>query len=394
MPVLGLFAAAAFAPLPFVIAQPGLTADVLGARDGKPVISVTGTPTRQTTGQLRMTTIQATGPSTTVKLPELLDDWFDSSRAVMPKEAVYPSGGSDKEIEAHNLEQMAKSQSTATQAALGHLHKDPKDVKVELNLADVGGPSAGLLFSLGIVDKIDGDGSGGDLTGGRTIAGTGTISEDGKVGAVGGVALKTQAAQRDGASVFLVPEAECSDARSELPEGLRLIPVTTLTDAVQALRALNRGSRFRPADPGRFRGGLRRRFRGGFRRPLHRAPGGEDQRCERGQQVRAAEQQQRAPHPEPVGQQARREPAQRHGQLTARHRHTRDAAAQLVRDPLVDHGGQDRVEDARAEPGQGHRHRERQRGVGEGGHGVPGRTAQQEGGRVDGPAGKRSPHAP
>lgn len=241
MPVLGLFAAAAFAPLPFVIAQPGLTADVLGDRDGKPVISVTGAPTRQTTGQLRMTTIQATGPSTTVTLPELVDDWFDSSRAVMPKEAVYPTGGSDKEIEAHNLEQMAASQSTATQAALGYLHKDPKDVKVQLNLADVGGPSAGLLFSLGIVDKLDGDGSGGDLTGGRTIAGTGTISADGKVGAVGGVALKTQAARRDGASVFLVPEAECSDAQSELPEGLRLVPVSSLTGAVQALRALTRG---------------------------------------------------------------------------------------------------------------------------------------------------------
>lgn len=241
MPVLGLFAAVAFAPLPFVIAQPGLTADVLGARDGKPVITVTGAPTRQTTGQLRMTTIQATGPSTTVTLPELVDDWFDSSRAVLPKEAVYPSGGSDKEIEAHNLEEMATSQSTATQAALGYLHKDPKDVKVQLNLADVGGPSAGLLFSLGIVDKLDGDGSGGDLTGGRTIAGTGTISADGKVGAVGGVALKTQAAQRDGASVFLVPEAECADAQSELPEGLRLVPVSSLKDAVQSLRALTRG---------------------------------------------------------------------------------------------------------------------------------------------------------
>ncbi|KMO97990.1 hypothetical protein ACS04_10170 [Streptomyces roseus] len=236
-----MFAAAAFAPLPFVIAQPGLTADVLGDRDGKPVVSVTGAPTRQTTGQLRMTTIQATGPSTTVTLPELVGDWFDTARAVMPKEAVYPSGGSDKEIEAHNLEQMAASQSTATQAALGFLHKDPKDVKVQLNLADVGGPSAGLLFSLGIIDKLDGDGSGGDLTGGRTIAGTGTISADGKVGAVGGVALKTQAARRDGASVFLVPAAECSDARSELPEGLRLVPVSSLTDAVQALRALTRG---------------------------------------------------------------------------------------------------------------------------------------------------------
>ncbi|MFD3550203.1 S16 family serine protease [Streptomyces sp. NPDC058655] len=240
-PVVALLGVAAFAPLPFVIAQPGLTADVLGERDGKAVIAVTGAPTRQTTGQLRMTTIQATGPSTTVTLPELVGHWFDPARAVMPKDAVYSSGGTDQEIEAHNLEEMAKSQSTATQAALGFLHKDRDDVKVDLNLADVGGPSAGLLFSLGIVDKLDGDGSGGDLTGGRTIAGTGTISAGGEVGAVGGVALKTQAARRDGASVFLVPKAECSDARSELPEGLRLVPVTSLTDAVNALRALNRG---------------------------------------------------------------------------------------------------------------------------------------------------------
>lgn len=55
------------------------------------------------------------------------------------------------------------------------------------------------------------------------------------------MALKTQAARRDGASVFLVPEAECSDAKSELPEGLRLVPVTSLTDAVNALRALQKG---------------------------------------------------------------------------------------------------------------------------------------------------------
>ncbi|MFI5616916.1 S16 family serine protease [Streptomyces sp. NPDC051567] len=240
-PVLALFAVAALAPLPFVVAQPGLTADVLGVREGKPVITVTGVPTRQTTGQLRMTTIQATGPSTTVNLPELVGHWFDTTRAVMPKEAVYPSGGSDKEIERHNLREMTRSQSTAAEAALGYLRKNPADVKVELNLADVGGPSAGLLFSLGIVDKLDGDGAGGDLTGGRTVAGTGTITADGTVGAVGGVPLKTQAARRDGATVFLVPKAECADARAELPEGLRLIPVTTLTDAVTSLRALNRG---------------------------------------------------------------------------------------------------------------------------------------------------------
>ncbi|MFD7094360.1 S16 family serine protease, partial [Streptomyces xanthophaeus] len=188
-----------------------------------------------------ITTIQAPGPSEEVDLGQLVDSWFRADRAVMPKEAIYPSGRTTEETEEHNLEEMAKSQSTAAEAALGFLHKDPKDVKVDLNLADVGGPSAGLLFSLGIVDKLDGDGSGGDLTGGRTIAGTGTISPDGTVGAVGGVALKTQAAHRDGASVFLVPKAECSDAQSELPAGLKLVPVTSLSGAVDALRALNRG---------------------------------------------------------------------------------------------------------------------------------------------------------
>ncbi len=241
MPVVGLFVAAAFAPLPYVVAVPGPTADVLGSDKGKPVITVTGAPVRETEGQLRMTTIRATGPSSTMRLHELVDHWFKTDQAVMPKEAVYSSGGSDEEIEKHNLEEMAKSQSAAAEAALGYLHKDPKDVKVDLNLADVGGPSAGLLFSLGVVNKLDGDGSGGDLTGGRSIAGTGTITADGTVGAVGGVALKTQAARRDGASVFLVPKAECADARSELPEGLRLVPVTSLTDAVNSLRALKRG---------------------------------------------------------------------------------------------------------------------------------------------------------
>ncbi|MGG8409726.1 hypothetical protein ACM614_25610, partial [Streptomyces sp. 12297] len=167
VPVLALLAVAALAPLPFALARPGLTADVLGSQKGKPVITVAGAPVRETTGQLRMTTILATGPSTDVRLGELVDSWFRSDRAVLPKESVYPTGDSDKEIEHHNLAEMEKSQSAAAQAALGYLHKDPKTVKVDLELADVGGPSAGLLFSLGIVDKLDGDGSGGDLTGGR-----------------------------------------------------------------------------------------------------------------------------------------------------------------------------------------------------------------------------------
>lgn len=219
LPVVALIATAVFAPLPFSLAQPGMTANVLGDNQGTPVITISGARTRDTSGQLRMTTIEATNPDTHVSLGDVISAWFDTDRAVMPHDSVYPSGQSTKEIERHNTAQMKESQDAATQAALDYLHLSDDKVKVSLKLADVGGPSAGLLFTLGIIDKLDGNGSGGDLTGGRKIAGTGTIDDDGTVGAVGGVALKTQAARRDGATVFLVPKAECSDAKSELPKG-------------------------------------------------------------------------------------------------------------------------------------------------------------------------------
>ncbi|EFF91290.1 MULTISPECIES: S16 family serine protease [unclassified Streptomyces] len=242
LPVVALLATAALAPLPFSVAQPGSTADVLGSYKGSQVITISGAPVRHTSGQLRMTTIVATGPDAHVSLGDVVDGWFAADRAVMPRDAVYPSGDTVKEIERHNSEQMKQSQDAATEAALKYLGlSGDKDIKVSLKLADIGGPSAGLLFTLGIIDKLHGAGDGGDLTGGRTIAGTGTIDADGTVGAVGGVALKTQAARRDGATVFVVPKAECADAEAELPKGLRLIPVTTLKGAVNALTALRTG---------------------------------------------------------------------------------------------------------------------------------------------------------
>ncbi|PWI18103.1 hypothetical protein DI272_31125 [Streptomyces sp. Act143] len=241
LPVVALLATAAFAPLPFSLTQPGMTANVLGKNQGTPVITISGAKTRATTGQLRMTTIEATNPDTRVSLGDVLDAWFATDQAVMPRDSVYPSGQSTRQIERHNTEQMKESQDAATEAALNYLGLKDDGIKVTLRLADVGGPSAGLLFSLGIVDKLNGNGSGGDLTGGQVVAGTGTIDADGTVGAVGGVSLKTQAAKRDGATVFLVPEDECSDAQAELPKGLRLIPVTTLKGAVSALTALETG---------------------------------------------------------------------------------------------------------------------------------------------------------
>ncbi|MBB5935241.1 S16 family serine protease [Streptomyces zagrosensis] len=239
--VLALLAAVAFAPLPFSIAYPGLTANVLGSDKGEQVITISGAETRKTTGQLRMTAIVATGPTVDVRLKDVISGWFDTGRAVMPRDSVYPVGDSPEEVDKHNLKEMKESQDTAVQAALSYLHRSPEKVRITLRLGKVGGPSAGLMFSLGIIDKLDGDGRGGDLTGGRIISGTGTIDADGKVGPVGGVGLKPKAAKRDGASVFLVPKEQCSDVTEELPKGLKLIPVKELKDAVSSLQALAAG---------------------------------------------------------------------------------------------------------------------------------------------------------
>lgn len=170
LPVLALFGAAAFAPLPFTVAQPGTTANVLGDSKGEPVITIKGAPTRTTDGQLRMTTILATSPTADVRVASVVDSWFRGDRAVMPRDSVYPTGGSEKEIERHNLQDMEKSQNAAVDAALNYLDRSPGSVDITLHLEDVGGPSAGLFFALGIVDKLVGDGSGGDLTGGRTVS--------------------------------------------------------------------------------------------------------------------------------------------------------------------------------------------------------------------------------
>lgn len=110
--------------------------------------------------------------------------------------------------------------------------------RIDFGLADeIGGPSAGLMFALGIVDKIGDD----DVTDGRFIAGTGTIDASGKVGPIGGIQLKMIAAKDAGASVFLAPADNCTDVRGNIPSGLDVVKVTTLQDALSSLDTLERG---------------------------------------------------------------------------------------------------------------------------------------------------------
>jgi PDZ domain-containing protein len=104
---------------------------------------------------------------------------------------------------------------------------------IEIETENVGGPSAGMMFSLGILDGV----TDGLLTRGHFVAGTGTISLDGTVGPIGGAAEKVIAAERAGAAVFLVPRENADDAR-RTARSIRVVPVDLLDDAVRYLCTL------------------------------------------------------------------------------------------------------------------------------------------------------------
>jgi Lon-like protease len=109
--------------------------------------------------------------------------------------------------------------------------------QVKINIGNIGGPSAGLMFALAIMDKL----TPGGLTGGRFIAGTGEISANGAVSPIGGIQQKLAGARAAGATVFLTPAANCPDTTGAVPRGMRLIKVATLAGAVSALKAIQTG---------------------------------------------------------------------------------------------------------------------------------------------------------
>ncbi|WBQ07101.1 YlbL family protein [Kribbella sp. CA-293567] len=117
-------------------------------------------------------------------------------------------------------------------------------VKVTVNLGqDIGGPSAGTAFALAIYDKL----TDGDLLAGKHVAGTGSIDALGQVGAIGGIQQKIAGAKDDGATVFLVPGPNCEAALHAGVDGIRLVKITTLHEAVEALKALASGTGDVPA---------------------------------------------------------------------------------------------------------------------------------------------------
>ncbi len=114
---------------------------------------------------------------------------------------------------------------------------DP-NVQITYNVGEIGGPSAGLMLTLAVIDHLTPD----DLTGGKFIAGTGTVEPGGEVGPIGGITHKLKAAREAGATAFLVPVKNCAEAAADAPEGLELIKVDNVGGAVDSLGALRSGA--------------------------------------------------------------------------------------------------------------------------------------------------------
>lgn len=319
-------------PAPYVIDHPGPTYDTLGVVEGSEgeyaLISISGSPTYPSTGQLRLTTVTRSGnPESLPGWFDVVTGWFDPTRTVIPVDVAYPPGVTlEQNREAARIE-MENSQQESVAAALSYvgipyesylvvsssLEGGPSEgvilagdvvvsaggekvstvtqlrelirqsgvnkpfalsvnrdgavveleviprmsegpepmpmigilvggeyqfpLEVDIALKDVGGPSAGVIFALGVVEMLTAE----DITGGLVVAGTGTISAAGDVGSIGGVRHKMNGAKNDGASVFIAPVSNCPDILGHEPEGVTVIPVTTLAEAVDALRAYHAG---------------------------------------------------------------------------------------------------------------------------------------------------------
>lgn len=239
---------ALLSPSAYVVEQPGPTQDVLTSVSRIPVIDMSGSRVKEhrDTGKLLMLTVSTSGvPGYEIPTFYALLSWFNPQREVLPREAVVPVGQTADDYEQASVHEMDDSQNVAQRVALQYaakklgIHTD--GVKVHLHIEDIGGPSAGMMYALGILDKLTPE----NETGGKVVAGTGTIEKSQKIGAIGGIRLKMIAAQRDGATWFLAPQDNCDEVVGYVPQGLRVVRVSTLDEAYTALKTIGSGHNVR-----------------------------------------------------------------------------------------------------------------------------------------------------
>jgi PDZ domain-containing protein len=165
-------------------------------------------------------------------LPELRR-LLQETKAGEPVEVAFTRGGKAETAEVRTL-RGAEGQ-TLLGVLIDPTYKFPIEVNIKID--NIGGPSAGMMFSLGIIDKL----TPGPMTGGKKIAGTGTIDSSGEVGPIGGIQQKLVGARDAGAAWFLAPSDNCSEVAGHVPAGLRVVRVSTLHEARVAVEAIGEG---------------------------------------------------------------------------------------------------------------------------------------------------------
>ena len=248
--VLALFFGCAFlAPLPFVVLMPGNAQNVLDQSAKAKTITLSKTAPDSlkldpSDGNLYLLSILITNPAAYVTGVELLYSWMKSEYAVMPRSLFYKDGRSAEAEKAIAKTEMVDSQIVAKSVALEYLEKNyPQSSTVEIkpsdlniSLAKTGGPSGGLAFAIGIVELLTSE----NVLQGKSVAVTGSIDSAGKVGSIGGVAEKILAAKKAGATLILVPQANCQDLApniATIPSGIKVAAVSSLEEAMAALNS-------------------------------------------------------------------------------------------------------------------------------------------------------------
>ena len=226
------------APLPFAIISPGPVTDLLSkgvkiTGEAKPAM----TEQQIKSGKLFSLSVYVTNPESRPPGILLLGAWLRGDSLVLPSEVVYEQGETTKVADAKAKKDMKNSEESAAIAAANFLkNANPNEAlnwrpsDISFVMKRVGGPSAGLAFSLALIAKIREPA----LIAGRKIAVTGTISESGKVGAIGGIDQKLIAASNAGARIAVIPKSNCRDITVDTKE-LQIIAVTNLSDAFHGL---------------------------------------------------------------------------------------------------------------------------------------------------------------
>ncbi len=238
-------AIALLAPMNFVLINPGpaspLFPKVVALKDSSAQNSSGSDSSLKTypvDGNLYLLTIYVTNPEAYVSGAMVLGCWAWGDCAALPRSVMYKKNATNKKEIAESKKEMDTSQSVAVTAAKGYLSKtypqinlaNFSDSSLKVALKNTGGPSGGLVFTLGLIDLL----TPADILQGRKVAGTGTISAAGKVGPIGGVTEKILGAKKVGASLLFISRQNCLDLPDQV-EGIKVVAIDTIDEAVAYL---------------------------------------------------------------------------------------------------------------------------------------------------------------